>query len=955
MVFSVLPERTMSKPTYKASSSSTDGIPFQALIENITDAVILADVNGNVVYFNHQARSMCGLHEFSTINSAVFSLFPEEQVPKITQQFVQALENGVSQTTEIRFGVELSWFKLTVFPVVDGVVGFSFHDFSIKRRLQIISQSQRDAMRLALSGARLEDVLIILVNAVEKVTDFQAIAGISLVSDDELSLTCAAAPSMPSETRQYFEKIVLDEKTSLATCYQTRDVVNVVINDQSEFNDFNRSTRALGFQSFWCRPILSAESRTVLGTFCLFHRERFTPLPDDIDVINALSKTAAIIIERNNENRARRVAESALVENIESFNKQRRLYETALSNTPDLLYIFDLEGHFTYANDALLQMWGLSWDEAIGKNCLELGYEPWHADMHMREIRQVIETKQPIRSDVPFTGTHGRRIYDYIFVPVIGNDGNVEAIAGSTRDVTERKQAEEFAKRAESRRRLALEASHSFGIWDWDIKQNLFTADERLGELFNLTSDEAECGVPIEVPKQYIHPDDLLRIDVAIRQSIEHGTPFNEEYRIIQKDGTVRWASFRGRVIYGSNGEPERFPGVGVDTTRERNAIEALQEADRRKDEFLATLAHELRNPLAPIRNALEILQSRDYSQNQKSEAFDRVERQVTQMIRLVDDLMDVSRITRGKIRIQRHPVNLCEVLSTAIETIQPLIDSKQHELFVEKVSSPLWVNGDLVRLSQVFSNILNNAAKYTPSGGNIEVRADTLDDVIVIKIKDNGEGIPTDKQKAIFDMFTQVDGVLERSQGGLGIGLTLVKKLTELHDGNVTVHSDGLGKGTTFSVTLPVLSEVPNETYELKKAEKTVRSASETLKVLIADDNQDAAITMGWILEVKGCEVKVVEDGPSALQAVKSFTPDLVMLDIGMPGMNGYDLCMALRSNPALNHAVFVAQTGWGQPSHIQRSKEAGFDHHLVKPLDLSDLEPIIAQAKNIKVSLKK
>lgn len=945
----------MSKPISENSPSVTDGIPFQALTENITDAVILADLDGNVTYVNHQARSICGLHQSSNFTNSVFSLFPEEQAQEIAQQFEQALKNDVSQTTEIRFGVERSWFKLTIFPVVDGVVGFSFHDFSMKRRLQIISQSQRDAMRLALAGVKIQDVLSTLVNAVEEVTDFQAIGGISLVTEDELLLTCAAAPSMPSETRQYFETITIDEKNPLGKCCETRDVVSVLINAKSEFKEFSRYTQALGLQSFWCRPILSAESRTVLGTFYLFHRERFAPLPDDIDVINALSKTAAIIIERNNENRARRVAESALLENIESFNKQRRLYETALSNTPDLLYIFDLEGHFTYANDALLEMWGLSWDEAIGKNCLELGYEPWHADMHMREIRQVIETKQSIRSDIPFTGTHGRRIYDYIFVPVIGEDGNVEAIAGSTRDVTERKQAEEIAKRAESRRRLALEASHSFGIWDWDIKQNLFTADERLGELFNLSSDEAGQGVPIEVPKQYIHPDDIGTVDVAIAHSIEHGTQFNEEYRIIQKDGSVRWASFRGRVIYDDNGEPERFPGVGVDTTRERNAINALQEADRRKDEFLATLAHELRNPLAPIRNALEILQSSDYSQNQKSEAFGRVERQVTQMIRLVDDLMDVSRITRGKINIQRQPVNLCEVLSNAIETIQPLIDSKQHGLFVEKMLSPLWVNGDHVRLSQVFSNIMNNAVKYTPSGGNIEVRIDTSNGIANISVEDNGEGIPTDKQESIFDMFTQVDGVLERSQGGLGIGLTLVKKLTELHDGSVVVQSDGIGKGTTFTVALPLLNEVPKLTTKPKETEKTLGVASEKLRVLIADDNQDAAITMGWILEAKGCHVEVVEDGPSALKAVKSFTPDLVMLDIGMPGMNGYDLCTELRKNAALKHALFVAQTGWGQPSHIRRSKKAGFEHHLVKPLDLSVLEPIILQARNIKESLQK
>ncbi|MBJ2130940.1 PAS domain S-box protein [Alteromonas sp. IB21] len=944
----------MPEQTCKAAFSFTNDIPFQALIENITDAVILADAKGAVVYANHQAHTIFRLHESNSIDSSVFRLFPQAQVPQITQQFEHALTQESGEQTEISFGVDHSWFKVAVFPVMAGVVGFSFHDLSIKRRLQIISQSQRDAMRLALSGAKLEDVLTVLVNAVEKVTDFQAVSGISLISEDGLSLTCAAAPSMPSETRRYFENITVDERTPLGKCCQIREEVSVQIEGQLDFHDFNASSRALGLQSFWCRPILSAESRTVLGTFYLFHRERFTPFPDDIDVVNALSKTAAIIIERNNENHARRAAESALLKNVESFNKQRRLYETALSNTPDLLYIFDLEGHFTYANDALLQMWGLTWDEAIGKNCLELGYEPWHAEMHMREIRQVIETKQSIRSDVPFNGTNGRRIYDYIFVPVIGEDGNVEAIAGSTRDVTERKQAEEMVKHAEARRRLALEASHSFGIWDWDIKQNIFTADERLGELFNLTSDEAEQGVGIEVPSQYIHPDDVEANNIAIQESINNGTPYNQEYRILQKDGTIRWASFRGRVIYDSDGEPERFPGVGVDTTRERNAIEALKEADRRKDEFLATLAHELRNPLAPIRNALEILQSNDYSQSQKSEAFGRVERQVNQMTRLVDDLMDVSRITRGKIRIHREPVNLCEILGTAIETIQPLIDEKRHTLTVEKMVIPIWVNGDLIRLSQIFSNIINNAAKYTPSGGNIDVQIDTSKGMVTVTVKDNGEGIPTDKLNSVFDMFTQIDGALERSQGGLGIGLTLVKKLTEMHRGSVSVHSDGVGKGTAFMVTLPVLTEVPKLVSKQEKSNNVVGTTAEKLKVLIADDNQDAAITMGWILEAKGCFVKVVEDGPSALEAVQTFIPDLVMLDIGMPGMNGYDLCKLLRENSALANSIFVAQTGWGQPSHIQRSKEVGFNHHLVKPLDLNDLEPIVAQAWQVKMTRK-
>ncbi|MBD3584742.1 PAS domain S-box protein [Salinimonas sp. HHU 13199] len=924
-----------------------------SLIDNISDAVFLVDKFHNIIHHNHQAELVTGLAAPSIRQHTIYQAIDDFEGSVFEQRYLSVRNTGVSESFEAPFGPAFLWVWASVFLIEQNCVCIAFHESAVKRRLEAVANSQREALSAALAGARQSDVLNILTNAVEGQAGHGAKAAISLIDEENALIRCATSSGLPQSMVDELNDVALTVADHpLTECYLTRELIRIRdMQGKTKWPAFCQTAFESGLHAFWCTPLLSTQSKSVIGIFSVFYTEPRLPVESDRHVVDALSRSAAMVVERDRENKARLRAETALSANTETLNKQRRLYETALSNTPDLIYIFDLQGRFTYANDALLKMWGRTWDDSVGKTCLELGYEPWHAQMHMDEIKKVIETKQPIRSDVPFDGTQGRRIYDYIFVPVISDDGRVEAIAGSTRDVTERKEAEELAKKAEARRRLALEASHSFGIWDWDIQKNIFTADERLAELFNISGEEARYGVAIEKPLASIHPDDKERIKAAIEASIEHGTPYDEEYRIVQQNGSIRWASFRGRVIYDEMGNAARFPGVGVDVTRERNAIDALHDADKRKDEFLATLAHELRNPLAPIRNSLAILQSDKFDERQKEASFALVERQVTQMIQLVDDLMDVSRITRGKIRLARTPLKIRHVLDAATETIQPLIDECSHTLNVTYPEDDLWVNGDLIRLSQIFSNIINNAAKYTPEKGIINISVTSDADNLHVAISDNGAGIPKEKLKNVFDMFSQIEGMLERSKGGLGIGLTLVRRLTELHDGVVNVESGGAGKGTTFTVTLPLTDKQPARQPEKTPAfNKRVQQSS--LNVLIADDNQDAAITMGWLLEAKGCTVEVVDSGEAALKAVASFTPDLVLLDIGMPGMNGYDLCIALQQNPALKQAIFVAQTGWGQPSHIQRSKASGFHHHLVKPINLDDLTPILLQVEEHKLS---
>jgi PAS domain S-box-containing protein len=490
--------------------------------------------------------------------------------------------------------------------------------------------------------------------------------------------------------------------------------------------------------------------------------------------------------------------------------RMRRLYETVLSATPDFVYVFSLDHRVLYANDSLIRMWGKGRDGAVGKTFLEIGYEPWHAEMHDREIDQVRATKQPIRGEVPFTGTHGRRIYDYIFVPVIGADGEVEAVAGTTRDVTDRKESE-----------LALE------------------------------------------------------------------------------------------------------------------------ESDRKKDEFIALLAHELRNPLAPIRNGLQVVrQTEDPAVRERAQ--DMMERQLAHLVRLIDDLLDVSRISRNKLELRRARVTLADVVESAVEAAQPSIDAAGHELFVTLPARPVHLDADLTRLAQVLSNLLANSAKYTERGGTIWLSAERRDAVVEVMVRDTGIGIPPDSLPGIFDMFSQVDRSIERAAGGLGIGLALVKGLTEMHGGTVVARSDGDGQGSTFVVTLPTIPDgapVADDTAPRALPPRPRR------RVLVVDDSRDGAQSLGMMLELAGHEVALAFDGLEAIERAAQFRPEVILMDVGMPRLNGLDATRRIRQEPWGRAATIIALTGWGQEVDREQSREAGCNGHLVKPVAPEELQRMLGE----------
>jgi two-component system CheB/CheR fusion protein len=369
-----------------------------------------------------------------------------------------------------------------------------------------------------------------------------------------------------------------------------------------------------------------------------------------------------------------------------------------------------------------------------------------------------------------------------------------------------------------------------------------------------------------------------------------------------------------------------------------------LANADRRKDEFLAMLAHELRGPLAPISNAVQIIKSCDDDRATVEKARGMVERQVQHLSRIVDDLLDVSRVTKGKLTLRKAPVEVATVVARAIEMSRPLLDARGHELAVTLPREPLWVRADVTRLAQVVGNLLNNAAKYTAPRGHIRLSVEPAAGQVVVRVRDDGMGIPADLLPRVFDLFTQGENSLARSEGGLGIGLTVVKSLVEMHGGTVTAQSDGPGQGSEFEVRLPLLERKPAAAVAAAAGGPPVGRRAASRRVLVVDDNVDAAESLATVLRIAGHEVRTTHDGGAALTAAEAFRPQVVLLDIGLPQMDGYEVARRLRARPGLEKALLVAVTGYGQEEDRCRAEEAGFDAHLVKPADLAALHRLLA-----------
>ncbi len=478
----------------------------------------------------------------------------------------------------------------------------------------------------------------------------------------------------------------------------------------------------------------------------------------------------------------------------------------------------------------------------------------------------------------------------------------------------------------------AIGESIDYGVWACDAQgRNTYASDSFLRLVGHTQEEVAGLGWT-----ELLHPDDLAATVEAWRQCTENGAAWDREHRFLGVDGEYHPVLARGVPLRDETGGVTGWAGINLDIARMKSAEEQLREVDRRKDEFLATLAHELRNPLAPVRNAISVLSLTEEQDPTVIWAREMIDRQVRQLARLVDDLLDVARISRGKVELRREPVLLAEVIRSAVETAAPMIDAAGHQLNVGVPEDPVALNGDAVRISQCIANLLTNAAKYTPQGGRIELGARVHGEVLELRVRDSGIGIDPTALRTIFEMFNQVDRSLERSQGGLGIGLTLVKSFVEMHGGSVEAFSEGQGKGSEFVVRLPIV--VPFRELQRSNLE-TRHDHAHRWRVLVVDDNRDSAESIARLLEMVGSQVHCEHDGLGAVTAAARLSPDLILLDLGLPNINGFEAATRIRALPGGHACCIVAMTGWGQEHDRKRSREAGFDQHLTKPVDLAQL----------------
>ncbi|HZZ72655.1 MAG TPA: PAS domain S-box protein [Pirellulales bacterium] len=514
--------------------------------------------------------------------------------------------------------------------------------------------------------------------------------------------------------------------------------------------------------------------------------------------------------------------------------------------------------------------------------------------------------------------------------------GDVRGFLKITRDLTDRKRSEEVLRQSEERFRLLVEGVKDYAIFMLDPSGRVaswnagaerikgYTAEEIIGQHFSqfYSSEDLERGKP------------QRELEVAIAE----GRVEDEGWRV-RKDRSLFWANVVITAIYNEQNQLLGFAKVTRDLT-DRKRVQELEIADRQKNEFLAMLAHELRNPLAPISNGLQLLRLPGLDSAVLQETTEMMERQLFHLVRLVDDLLDVSRVITGKLNFHREPVDLADVVRRGIEEAQSTLDARGHELVVTVPGKPLIVDGDLLRLGQVVANLIGNAAKYTPTPSQLRLTVERQAGWGVIKVKDPGIGIAPELLPSVFDLFMQADSSLARSQGGLGIGLTVVKRIMQMHQGTVLAKSEGLGKGSEFVVSLPL-----SRAQAVAKVRPLKGPAIdfEKRRILVVDDNVDAALSIAALLKAWGHEVQTVFSGPAALETVQTFRPEILLLDIGLPGMSGYEVAQHLRSEPALQGMIIAAVTGYGQESDQQRSFDSGFDYHITKPPDPSILETLI------------
>jgi PAS domain S-box-containing protein len=631
---------------------------------------------------------------------------------------------------------------------------------------------------------------------------------------------------------------------------------------------------------------------------------------------------------------------------------RERELQTLADNTPAILVRFDRHLRHVFVSAAIERMTGRPPHAFIGRTPRELAMPEDLSACWENAIHAAFLEERPQAVAFSYQAPGGLRHFSGRFVPEFGTQGTIEHVLGVLHDDTEQKRAEEDINRLLEEERHYARLLARMAQASRQMHASLST-----DEIAQVLTQQAREIIGARRAVTHLTLDGAGALTVQAVASAEDSPPTETPAggtlltapltgKNGQQVGLVQLAgSAHGHFTDEDKAVLVQLAAIASTGLENARLYASLREADHRKDEFLATLAHELRNPLAPIRNGLEILRRSGQLSGTAESARDMMDRQLVHLVRLVDDLLDVSRISRGKVDLRLARITLQSVLDHALESSRPAIEASGHQLELHLPQEPLWVEGDLTRLAQVVSNLLNNAAKYTPAGGRIEVRAQSQEGRAVIQVVDNGTGICADMLPRVFDLFAQVDRTLERSQGGLGIGLSLVKKLVELHGGDICAESEGLSQGSRFTVRLPLAAAPGAPAMPVAAGTGHCAKSAPPCRVLVCDDNVDGAESLALMLGLLGHEVRTVHDGPQALAAVAGWRPDVALLDIGLPGLSGYEVAQRLRQDPTLAGLVLVAVTGWGTEDDQRRSAQAGFDHHLTKPVEAAALEAVLAR----------
>ena len=604
-----------------------------------------------------------------------------------------------------------------------------------------------------------------------------------------------------------------------------------------------------------------------------------------------------------------------------------------LEGLSDAFLVIDRQWRITYVNPAALAPIGSSSEDVVG-------HDLWERFPVLEGSPTGIAYRRSMSEQVPVQiearGAFSGSWYEINVHPW------AEGIAVYARDITKRKQTEDALRRSEERYRALAQASNQ-AVWSWDPETGAGNFDEtqRWWEEITGQSPADQAGVGwLDV----VHPDDYEKAQANWTTSMTTGAVYDSEYRVRSLAGGFRYIRATGVPVREPDGKVREWIGAMTDVTVAREAERELQEANRRKDNFLAMLAHELRNPLAPVRNAAQVLGMAGLDPDRLEKARSMIDRQVAHMARLIDDLLDVSRISQGKILIRKEPVDLTALIRGTAEDHRPLFEGAGLDLLLEVPNRPLWMDGDPTRLSQALGNLLQNAIKFTNPGGRVTVRLAEREGIAELRVEDTGVGMEPEILARLFQPFSQADQTLDRSRGGLGLGLALVKGLAEMHGGSVEAESGGGGRGSALTLRLPLqvreAAPAPGETAASQEAK--------AMRVLIIEDNQDAADSLQILLELSGHQAEVAYTGREGQNAAHRLRPQVVLCDIGLPGgMNGYDVARGLRSELPDTH--LIALTGYGQEEDQRRAREAGFDRHLTKPIDPAALIRLLGEMSQV------